>query len=339
MPVRARAALFLTLLCGLAAAVMTAPVRAQEPATLEVTADRTTVTVGDRITVTLVLRLPEGVQPDFSALDRQFGDLDVLLIGLPEERPLPGGRREVRVRYQVAAFRPGGTEIPPLTVPLKDAGGTAGTLTSAPIPVTVQSVLPPDQDPGDIRDLKPQVDLPYRAGLSRRAIAGMTIGAVAVALALLLAWRWWRARASAPRPQPAPVPAPDGPEVVARAELDRISGLGLLDAGDLRQFHALIAACIRRYLTERFAFSAIAMTTAELARSMETYGVGRWPARLVAGLLSECDAVLYAGYRPARERAETNLAMAYEIVTLTAPPPAPPPEAEAAALGPGARGR
>ncbi len=339
MSVRACTALFLACLCGLAAALTAASARAQEPATLEVTADRTTVTVGDRITVTLVLRLPDGVQPDFSTLDQQFGDLDVLLIGLPEERPLPGGRREVRVRYQVAAFRPGDTEVPALSVPLKGASGAAGTLTSAPIPVTVQSVLPPDQDPGDIRDLKPQIDLPYRAGLSRRAIAGMALGAVAVVLALLLAWRWWRARTAAPRPQPAPAPVAAGPEAAARAELDRISGLGLLEAGDLRQFHALIAACVRRYLTERFGFPAFAMTTTELARSMETYGVGRWPARLVAGLLSECDAVAYAGYRPARERAETNLAMAYEIVALTSPAPAPPPEDATAALGSEAGGR
>jgi hypothetical protein len=333
----ARSALLLVLLCGLAATAATA--RAQEPATLEVTADPTTVTVGDRISVTLVLRLPEGVQPDFSALDRQFGDLDVLRIGLPEERPLPGGRREVRVRYQVAAFRPGGTEIPSLTVPLTDASGATTALTSAPIPVTVQSVLPPDQDPGDIRDLKPQLDLPYHAGLSRWVIAGLGLGAVLMALASLLAWRWWRARAAARRPQPVAEPALPGPEAVARAELERISGLGLLDAGELQQFHVLVAACIRRYLTDRFGFPAIAMTTGELARSMETYGVARWPARLVIGLLSECDAVAYAGYRPARERAETNLAMAYEIVELTAPLAGPSQADASAMLGSSVSGR
>ncbi len=334
MSVRARTALFLALLCGLAATAAIA--HAQEPATLEVTADRTTVTVGDRITVTLVLRLPTGIQPDFSALDRQFGELEVLFVGLPEERPLSNGRREVRIRYQVAAFRPGDAEIPSLTVPLNDANGAAGALTAAPIPVTVQSVLPPGQDPGDIRDLKPQIDLPYRPGLSRRAVAGTAIGAVAAVLALLLAWRRWRARVAAPRPQPVAAPVTVGPEAAARVELDRITGLGLLETGDLRQFHALIAACIRRYLTERFGFPAIAMTTGELARSMETYGVARWPARLVTGLLSECDAVAYAGYRPARERAETNLAMAYEIVTLTASAPTSSPESDTEVLGLGA---
>jgi len=339
MRVRARLALLLALFCGLTAAVVSAPARAQEPATLEVTADPTTVTVGDRITVTLVLRLPQGVHPDFSTLDRQFGDLEVLRIGLPEERPLPGGRREVRVRYQVAAFRPGGTEIPSLTVPLTDASSIPTALTSAPIPVTVQSVLPPGQDPGDIRDLKSQLDLPYRAGLSRRAIAGLALGATLIVLVPLLAWRRWRSRVTARRPQPVVEPAMSGPEAVARAELNRISALGLLDVGDLRQFHALLAACIRRYLTERFGFPAIAMTTGELTRSLETYGVARWPARLVVGLLSECDAVAYAGYRPARERAETNLAIAYEIVDLTVPASAPPETGASATLGSSVSGR
>jgi hypothetical protein len=46
-------------------------------------------------------------------------------------------------------------------------------------------------------------------------------------------------------------------------------------------------------------------------------GVDRWQARLVGGLLRECDAIVYAGYLPASARADGNLTTAYEIVEMT----------------------
>jgi hypothetical protein len=38
-------------------------------------------------------------------------------------------------------------------------------------------------------------------------------------------------------------------------------------------------------------------------------------------LLEQCDAVLYAGYRPALERADADLTAAYEIVEMSRPAP------------------
>src|SRR3712207_76944 len=97
-------ALFVLLAATAAPAV---PATAQQTASLEVTLDRNQVTVGDRIAVTVVLRLPAAAQPDLSGLEQQFGELDVLVIGLPEERPMAGNAKEIRIQYEVAAFRLG----------------------------------------------------------------------------------------------------------------------------------------------------------------------------------------------------------------------------------------
>jgi hypothetical protein len=61
------------------------------------------------------------------------------------------------------------------------------------------------------------------------------------------------------------------------------------------------------------------MTTTELKRSMTDFGVDRWQARLVGGLLTESDAVNFAQYVPARARCEQNLEMAYQIVDAADP--------------------
>ncbi len=318
----ARAALLAALVLAALLWVAVPAAHAQTPdaagATLGVTIDRTEVTVGDRISVTLTLRLPADAQPDLSALDRQFGDLDVLFVGLPDVQALPDGRSLVRARYEVAAFRPGATAIPILTVPYTTAAGSATVASAQPLPVTVTSVLqvPEGEDPGDIRDLKPQIDLSYRGGLSWRAVLPALAAAVAVAAAVA-GLLWWRARRRRPAPAPVSTAATPAYESAALAELDRIAGLGLVEEGKLREFHALLAACIRRYLSERFGFPAFALTTSELAGRMEREGIDRWPARLATGLLTECDAVEYAGYVPAAARAGTSLDIAREIVVLT----------------------
>ena len=75
-----------------------------------------------------------------------------------------------------------------------------------------------------------------------------------------------------------------------------------------------LGTVIRGELSRRYGFPAVALTTKELQLRMEAEGVERWEARLVSGLLQECDAVIYAGYRPAPERCEADLTTAREIV-------------------------
>jgi len=93
--------------------------------------------------------------------------------------------------------------------------------------------------------------------------------------------------------------------------------LRLVEQGELVEHYRLMAICLRRYLTDRFDFRAVALTSGELTRQMEAQGIERWPARLISGLLAECDAVTYARYQPAPARLEADNAMAYEIIDTT----------------------
>jgi hypothetical protein len=129
-------------------------------------------------------------------------------------------------------------------------------------------------------------------------------------------------RVRRPRPVVSAPVLPLLPEDIARAELERIASLSLLEQGDLGTFHRLIAGVVRRYLSDRYAFPAFALTTTELQIRMVGHGVDHWQARLVSGLLRECDEVVYAGYHPAYARADGNLTTAFEIVEMTRPAPA-----------------
>ena len=71
--------------------------------------------------------------------------------------------------------------------------------------------------------------------------------------------------------------SPSARHLVALDELDRIKSLGLIEKGEIKQFHILISDAVRRYLEDRYGVDALEMTTWELmigAREAAGYRFG-----------------------------------------------------------------
>lgn len=311
-----RLSLILTLL--LLTTTIASTASAQAPLTVKASVDTDRATVGGRIKLTIVVGQAAGVQVELPQPPLSLGDLEVLESHPPQEVAKPDGRKELHLTYILAPFRTGDLVLMPPPIAYTAISGVRETLAAGPIAIRVDSVLPTNGAQADIRDLKPQLSLPGEpVPFPRTLIASLIALAVALTTAVFL-----RRRQRRPRPQPTPPPRALSPEEVAQAELERIAALDLIARGDYKGFYSRLAPCVRRYLTERYSFPAVAMTTAELEAQMIRHGVGRWQARLASGLLSECDAVVYARYVPAQARAESALAMAYEMVAtegLTGP--------------------
>ena len=306
-PARFAVALALLVLVAAPLGVLAGPAQATEPE-VTVSVDKNRVTVGDPINLTVVVRHTPDVRIDTTSIDDQLGPLEPLSSQPPDERSV-GGNLELRLRYTVAAYQTGAVPVPQFVFHYTLADGTQGQASArTPLAITVQSVIPADANPTDIKGLKSQFSLPVPASTDWALVALVSGLAAALALAVALTGLLLRRRAGRGAVA-APVSAGN-----ARAELDRIMALDLLGKGEIVEHYRLLGACIRRYLTERFGFPAVALTTGELERYMEARGIERWPARLVDGLLNECDAVIYARYVPAAARAEADNAMAYEIV-------------------------
>jgi hypothetical protein len=184
--------------------------------------------------------------------------------------------------------------------------------------VTIASVLSLDAAV-EPRDLKPQAEI----GQPPAVWVFYAIAAALVSLVVVIGLLVWRRRALKRRVEvvePEPEGAPLSPEDRARAELDR-AGREFAAVADFSAYYATIGVTARGYLTERYGFAAFALTTSELQNEMQRRGLDRWQARLVSGLLSQCDSAVYAGYRPAHERADADLTAAYEIVEMSRPLP------------------
>jgi hypothetical protein len=290
------------------------PVSAQQhaPLTADVTLDKTRSTIGDPVVLTLDLRYDKGVQVLTDGITDQLAPFELLSADPLVDHRNGDGSGDLTLRFRIAAFRTGQTAFPPIAIPYASGGQTASVQTGA-IPFTVDSVIPTGENATTIRPLKAQLDLPLPAPAALRGAVAAAIAVVVVAMAALLIWR---TRRKDPIPVESDEPRQRSLELQAQAELDRIVEENYLARGDYRTHYARIAECIRRYITERYGFQASALTTSELSERMIECGVGRWRARLIADLLSECDDVYYAHYLPAPARADADLQMAYEIVDL-----------------------
>jgi hypothetical protein len=299
-------ALFAVLLTLLLAATAAAQTAAPPKVTVEL--DKTRVTVGDPIQLIVTIQYAPDVTITTTGIDAQLAPFEPLSSQPPQQRSSNGALQLV-LRYTIAAYHTGSQQLPPIMIGYTLADGTAGQVQSAaPLVVNVESVIPPGATPTDIRPLKPQGSLPAPASLT---VVWIGLAALAVLALLLSLTTFYYARRRTRGP--APVPALP-PVEAARAELQRILALDLPAQGEMVQHYRLLGACIRAYLASRFALPATTLTSNELADLMERQQVSRWAARLVSGLLSECDAVVYARYAPAPERLAADNAMAFAIL-------------------------
>lgn len=273
------------------------------------------LTVGGRVLVTIVVEADEGTQVQIApgSIPR---DLALAESVRSETRSKGSGRVEVRLELVLAPFVVGDYAVPPLKLRYRGPGGASGELETPASRLLIESTIPPNQ-PVTPRDLKPQAEIgavpapPYELV----ALAGAAF-ALAVGL-LIVAWRRTKrpiAEAAVAEPEAEAL----APEDAARRSLDAAAARFSAE-GDSGAYYAALSNAVRRYLTERFGFPAFALTTAELQMQMTFRGMDRWQARLVGGLLEQCDAVTYARYRPAPERADADLTAAYEIVEMSRP--------------------
>jgi hypothetical protein len=286
---------------------------AAPPSIVSTTADPARATVGDQITLTITVDHDAATTVEGAGFGADVGAFEIVAVAPPRVEAR-GDASRTTIAYTLAAFRTGDLTIPPQTITYRGSGGS-GTLTTGAIAVTIVSVLSPGDT--ELRPLKAQIDLgdpapsPVIPALFVAAFAALTaFGYVLVR----------RAVAVVPMPaRAAPViaAAPPSAHEIARAALDAIASADL-GAADAPEYYARIAATVRAYLTARFDFPAYAMTRRELERSAATSGIDRWPARVIANLLEQCDAVEFATFRPAPERRAADLTAAYEIIELTA---------------------
>ena len=297
-----------TLLVALVAALLlAAPLGAQSRITT--TVDSTHATVGDRITLSVTVEHAPGAQvawPD--SLD--LAPFEVLAAQVAPPAAADGVVRS-SATYTLAAFELGELEIPSFDVQVVGPDGETETLSTDAWVVEVLSVGVDES--GEIRDIRGPLAIPL--SLLRMLLLALA-PLLLVALLYTLARRL-RSRDEAAQPGR---PALERPaHEIALEALAVLEASGMLERGEVKEYHIEVSDVLRTYVERRFRVDALEMTTREVLLGLERVGVDESFREGLAAFLDQCDMVKFARVRPGPEPSRQVLELGRRIVQRSVP--------------------
>jgi hypothetical protein len=254
------------------------------------------LTVGDRLTLRLEVTHPNDTQVDLPEVGEQWGVFEVVDQTEPESIDNNDGTATTGKDIVVTLFEPGEFQTPSLVVTHHLPDGTEEELGAPVIPLNITSVLTDDTE---LRDLKPQAELPVPP-IWPWVIAILLLSMLVIGLlAGLGLWLYHRYRKRAV-PALAPMPFIDSrpPEVIAYAELDRIEALDLPARNQFKEYYSLVDVCLRRYIEGRYEIPALEQTSTEVRGAFRRSSVLAEIAAEFMEIFLESDLVKFARYVP-----------------------------------------
>ena len=287
-----------------------APLAAQ--ARIRTDVDTARVTVGDRITLTVVVEAGPSARVEWpDSLD--FAPFEVLEARVAPTEATGEGVSSTAV-FTLAAFELGELEIPALVVEVAGGDGVVQSLTTDRSGVEVLSVGA--DETGDIRDIRGPLGIPIGA---MRLVLGALLLLVVAALLYAVARRLW-ARGDQPvKPTPGPLMRPA--HELALEALDALEGSSLLERGQVKEYHIEASDILRTYVERHFRVTALEMTTHEVLAALQHAGVEESFTRGLREFLETCDRVKFAKVRPDPAACRVLLEDGRALVLATAPRP------------------
>ncbi len=285
---------------ALAAAPGTAVVAG--PVTVQATADRTEVTVGEAFTIELKAMGPSGTTYTFPA---EASTESFELRSAPATAGGAAGEPGVH-RYQAMVFGLGEVEVPPIPVRYRLPDGTEGETSSAALKVKVGSLLPKNPDEQKLVDVRGPVD----ASIGRAFWIALAV--VLLALGAVVYWLLRRRRPAGA------VVAALGPELAPDAEalgaLDALAARELPGRGEFRVFYIELALVAKRYLERRLAAPVVEMTSAETLAFLRGHAHGGELLPIVRDLAEAADRIKFANGDGLADEAQRHLASVRRLV-------------------------
>ena len=281
-------------------------------------ADRSELTVGDPIGLTLEVTHPEDHIVVVPRLDPDWGVFQVRRQTAGNIAENGDGTRTTSQRLDVTLFAPGTFETPDLPLSIRLPDGRVERLSPTPIRLTVVSVLSGEDE--TLRDIRAPADfsIPLWEQLYFRILLVNVVVVVILAAVGLTFYR----RARRGHDTPTTAAQYRAPWEVAFEEFDRIESLNLPRDGRLKEHYALVSKALRVYLQsaqlgEFGPVDAIDMTTNELGAALKTSSLSYETTVTIVDLLTEADLVKFANELPSASQAIEAVVRARAFVEYT----------------------
>ena len=257
---------------------------ADGPVNVAATVDKRGITIGDPITLSVVVEVDAGYQITDSGVGRTMDEFEVLEANPAQVTRIANSRTRYTFRYRITAFRVGNLVFPQINIGYRSPAGEPGVVPTAEIPVVVTSVIQPGEATDDIKPVKPQLRLPTAAPQIPQLAVQVALAVVVLAMLALIIRQTRRSARSR---------AGDMDEVLltpaqrAMAELNRVASLGLPEKGRYAEHYALLSKALRAYVGDRFGLSANERTPRELRDDMLRAGIDRTEIATIYEILRE----------------------------------------------------
>ncbi len=264
------------------------------PVELTARVDRAKAKVGEPVIFRVTLQAEPGISVDLPEIGSRIQGFRIVDMG--KEGPK---KREGRVWsqrwYELKADFTGSYVLPAVSLPYTDPKGDEQKAETKQVFVEVESVLDPEGDEKDIRDLKPleKAKMEIPRWWVFLALGVLVIIGLLVALAMILRRR--------KRTQE----AHRTPEEIARHELEDLEATGLLEEERYREYVFGLSLIFRRYLERKFHLPAAEQTTEEILVSLrQAKHLEKGLKEEARSLVEETDPIKYRGLEPRPEETD-----------------------------------
>ncbi len=283
---------------------------AQDRPAVNVTVDRDSISIGERMTYTVTVEAPESMTL-IGDPTTDFRDFEVTQIKRFDP-VVAAGRRTDRFEYTITTFNIDTFEIPaPGAFVL--SGRDTVSLVGRTVTIRVTSVL--DTAAADIRPEKPIV---------RAEVRWWLIGLLFVLLLLVVGgslffvvWYIRRRRALNRKTENLRPLVVKSPEELAREELEALRARRLPETGRIKEFHVDVSAIIRQYIERRSGVMALEMPTSDLvAACRHTARLDENYISMLRRFLEVCDLVKFAKYPSSPGECDEVMEHAFSLLVL-----------------------
>jgi len=234
------------------------PAQIQPLVTVAAEVDRSAITLGEPVTVTLRVTHDKDIETVLPRRTLPFPGFE--LVNFAQREGAAGEQVVETLTWTLTRWELGTAEIPPIAVSYLDRDHQPQEAATLPIPVAVTPVLADDDD--TLRAMKPAVVLAVNwrfwglvVALAALLAAGLVAGIVA-----------WRRR---PRREKAIPAAPALPsDQVALTALAALADSDEVKNGAAEPVATRLSAIVRHFLEARLAFNAVESTTAEMTAKL-----------------------------------------------------------------------
>ena len=287
------------------------PAAAADPVNAAVQVDRTSINIGDRIALAVIVTADPGYIVNDPTIAREIGSFEVVQTQ-DVKKTVQGSQVRYTYRYQITAWTLGDLVLPSIAVPYVGPNGSTGTAQTDEVAIKVTSVVRAGEDASDIKPLKPQLDLvePPWTLISRIAV-GVAAAIVVTLVVALVLWLLLRRRGALF------VEERLTPVQRALRELAALAEQKLPEQGRTSEHYERLCASLRRYAVERFGVQP-GRTSREIREALERAGLERTQAGAIYEILREGDEVRFRHSTPYPAHAQNAVRAALEIVRRAA---------------------